>query len=114
METKRSIPYIVLEDLYARDEWGNKKLLAEKDQHIYGNEVGEYIVSRRYHIPKKCVKNTNTLKCDHCDRNDAWNGHMNTRYEDEESNYVTLCQDCWEECDAYWEERWAEYYSNCM
>lgn len=99
MSNKISTPYIVLEDLYARNEWGKKKLLIKKDQHIYGNEVGEYVVSRKYHIPKKCVKKTNTLKCEGwegaCDRNDAWKDHMNTRYEDEESNYATLCPECW-------------------
>ncbi len=32
-----------------------------------------------------------------------------TQYEHEESNYLTACQDCQDEDDAYWEERWAEY-----
>ena len=36
---------------------------------------------------------------------------QNTMYEDDESNYVTCCAECFEEIEAYWQERWDEYYS---
>ena len=32
-----------------------------------------------------------------------------TDYMDDESNWLTACEECHEEDDAYWEERWAEY-----
>jgi hypothetical protein len=37
--------------------------------------------------------------------------HMSTMYENEESNYITVCADCFEEVEEYWQERWDEYYS---
>ena len=36
---------------------------------------------------------------------------QSTQYEDEESNYVTCCAECFEEIEEYWAERWAEYYA---
>ena len=36
---------------------------------------------------------------------------QNTMYEDDESNYVTCCAECFEEIEAYWQERWDEYNS---
>ena len=39
---------------------------------------------------------------------------QNTRYVDEERNYVTLCDDCMKLNHEYWKEMWADYYSNCM
>lgn len=35
--------------------------------------------------------------------------HMNTMYEDEESNYIKVCRDCFKEVQNYWQERWDEY-----
>lgn len=32
-----------------------------------------------------------------------------TQYNDEESNYVTCCIDCFEEIEEYWAERWNDY-----
>lgn len=37
---------------------------------------------------------------------------QNTAYEDEESNYVTVCPTCFEEIEEYWDERWADYNSS--
>ena len=38
---------------------------------------------------------------------------MNTRYEEEKSNWVTCCEDFYvSEIATYWEERWKEYYSS--
>lgn len=36
---------------------------------------------------------------------------MNTQYEDEESNYIKVCKDCFEDVESYWQERWDEYNS---
>lgn len=49
-----------------------------------------------------------------CDSINAKRRRQNTRYVDEERNYVTLCDDCMKLNHEYWEEMWADYYSNCM
>lgn len=42
----------------------------------------------------------------------AFRRRQNTAYNDEESNYATLCWDCQQRADDYWNERWAEYHSD--
>jgi len=37
-----------------------------------------------------------------------------TRYVEEESNFVVCCEKHFKEIQAYWIERWAEYYSDCF
>lgn len=37
---------------------------------------------------------------------------QNTAYVEEEWNFVTACEECFEEIESYWEERWAEYYAD--
>ena len=37
---------------------------------------------------------------------------QNTAYEDDESNFVVACKNCFEEIQEYWAERWAEYHSS--
>lgn len=39
---------------------------------------------------------------------------QNTYYQQEASNWNTLCPKCQEAADAYWKERWDEYYAGCM
>ena len=39
---------------------------------------------------------------------------QNTAYVDDEKNYVICCDKGFEEIEAYWAERWAEYYSSCF
>lgn len=117
-----STPYVLTDDFCVRDEWSRNKVLFNKGDAIYGLEEDEYVVVSMYKdkafIRKCMVIKTNTLECEGwegpCDRNDAWKEHMNTIYEDEERNYATLCPECWKLCSDHWEERWAEYYSNCM
>ena len=36
---------------------------------------------------------------------------QNTAYNDEESNWVHLCDQCFEQNEKYWGEMWSEYYS---
>lgn len=36
---------------------------------------------------------------------------QNTQYEDEDLNFVTTCEDCFEEIQSYWDELWDWYYS---
>lgn len=37
-----------------------------------------------------------------------------TSYHDDTSNWNTLCPECQAAADAYWKERWDEYYAGCM
>lgn len=39
---------------------------------------------------------------------------QNTAYEDEESNYITVCRKCYDEVQALWAEKWEEYWSSCL
>jgi len=39
---------------------------------------------------------------------------MNTAYEDDEANFNTTCEECYELRQEYWAERWQEYYRGCM
>lgn len=55
-----------------------------------------------------------TSSCQACGAPGAERYHQRTQYHDEESNWVTLCGPCREENDAYWDERWAEYYAGCL
>ena len=54
-------------------------------------------------------------KCQHsnCDK-DGERYHQNTKYVNEELNWVTLCPEHREENDKYWSDMWAMYYSECM
>lgn len=36
---------------------------------------------------------------------------QNTQYTQEESNWVTCCEECFAEIEDYWAERWAEYWN---
>jgi hypothetical protein len=55
-------------------------------------------------------------KCPCCGINKPYvlRRRQNTAYEDEESNYVECCEDCFEQIESYWEERWQEYYSQVL
>jgi len=39
---------------------------------------------------------------------------QHTFYVEDELNWVFMCDDCFEENEEYWNERWNEYYSECM
>jgi hypothetical protein len=51
--------------------------------------------------------------CGHCGSQGVYpkRRRMSTAYQDEKSNYIEECDDCFEITEEYWEERWAEYYS---
>ena len=54
------------------------------------------------------------MKCEgfggKCEANDAVRYRMMTQYENEESNFMTLCPACQKESDDHWEEKRKEYY----
>ena len=49
-----------------------------------------------------------------CDSLNATRYRQRTAYVNEELNWVTLCPSCREVNNAYWNERWSEYYTDCM
>jgi hypothetical protein len=49
-----------------------------------------------------------------CDSEEATRRRQDTRYVDDERNFVTLCDRCFEECEKHWAEMWEEYYAGCM
>lgn len=54
------------------------------------------------------------MACQRCNSEEAVRYRQRTQYVDEESNWVTLCDKCREENDAYWDDMWADYYSDCL
>ena len=39
---------------------------------------------------------------------------QSTAYGNDKLNWVVLCDECFGEQEAYWKERWDDYYRNCM
>lgn len=39
---------------------------------------------------------------------------QNTRYVDDERNWVTLCPKCMKDNEEYWQDMWDDYYSDCL
>ncbi len=58
----------------------------------------------------------NKLKCERCRvvNDTVVRYRQRTMYHDDESNYATLCGECSEENDEYWDDMWADYYRGCM
>jgi hypothetical protein len=54
------------------------------------------------------------MKCQFCGKEGAVRRRQGTAYVDDELNWATLCPECQERNDAYWNEMWDEFYRNCM
>jgi len=58
------------------------------------------------------------LKCDgydvRCESMNATRRRQNTAYEEDESNWNTLCEDCQVEVDEHWADMWNEYWSSVL
>jgi len=65
-------------------------------------------------MPTDEEKLTSELCCERCESPHAKRRRQNTRYVDDEMNWVVLCDECMAENDAHWEEMWRWYYENCM
>ena len=55
-------------------------------------------------------------RCPHCQR---WSQtverrRMNTRYVNDEQNWITECDECFEDTESYWADMWDDYYRGCM
>lgn len=46
-----------------------------------------------------------------CENHNAVTQRQNTKYANDESNWVTFCPECAAANAEYWDERWAEFYS---
>jgi len=51
-------------------------------------------------------------KCDKCGfpGGTVRRRRMNTQYHDDESNFCVACEQCFEEIQEEWHEKWQEYY----
>ena len=52
------------------------------------------------------------MKCLKCEQESetVQRRRQSTAYVDEESNWVTVCNDCFEEIEECWKELWEQYY----
>ena len=48
------------------------------------------------------------LICQQCKKRGAERRRQNTAYQNDESNFATLCNECQEQANEYWAERWLE------
>lgn len=66
--------------------------------------------------PNKRTSRITGIRCEgyKCRSKNATKYRQRTFYVDESDNWVTLCPKCRKENDAYWNERWDEYYADCM
>jgi len=51
------------------------------------------------------------VRCQICGKNGAQRRRQNSAYVDDNKNFATLCDDCQEDANEYWQERWNDYYS---
>lgn len=49
-----------------------------------------------------------------CDSMKAGRYAQNTRYVNDELNFMVLCDRCQEESNEYWAEMWSDYWSGCL
>lgn len=56
----------------------------------------------------------NDMKCQGCGKEGAVRKRQKTAYVKDEMNFATLCPECQERNDEYWQESWDEYYAGCM
>ena len=54
------------------------------------------------------------FKCINCGSQNAFRCRQRTLYNDEEENFVNLCEICEKENDEYWQDMWEEYYRNAL
>jgi protein-arginine kinase activator protein McsA len=55
------------------------------------------------------------IRCQHCDC--LWpfqHRRQRTQYVNDESNWVYLCESCTKVNNEYWNDRWADYYSDVL
>ncbi len=55
-------------------------------------------------------------KCPCCERRSKSieSRRRNTRYVDDDLNFITSCDDCFREDDRYWKEQWDDYWSSVL
>ena len=53
-------------------------------------------------------------RCSYCNRltNTVDNRRINTAYEDEESNWMASCKECYEDAQQHYADAWSTYYSS--
>ena len=59
--------------------------------------------------------NSEPLECMMCgSTKDVEHYRQNTKYVDEDLNWVNYCPKCRKINDQYWYDMWSEYYSGCI
>lgn len=51
-------------------------------------------------------------RCDTVSNKDIKRRRLNTKYQDDKSNYMTSCKDCYDEVCEYYEELQRDYYTS--
>lgn len=111
---KDSIYYLFLTLVSSRIIHGLKILFNNKEIVSYKNNSISI-------PPKSCLEEFKDGEpCPVCDSarplkySKGYWGMQNTRYEDENSNWAFLCEECHEDNDEHWREMWSEYYADVM
>lgn len=50
-------------------------------------------------------------RCEHCKEFGAYYGRASSQYAVEKQNWHTLCPDCWQELNEYYDDLWTTYRS---
>ena len=69
-----------------------------------------------YWTPQSVGKVREAVECPGCEqmKTTVERRRRNTAYADDASNFLTVCRECQDEDDAYYAERWADYYAGCL
>ena len=49
-----------------------------------------------------------------CDNKNAFRQRQDTKYVNDEQNWVVLCPKCAKENAQYWRDMWNDYHSGCL
>lgn len=49
-----------------------------------------------------------------CENHNAARQRQDTKYVNDEHNWVTLCPNCAKANAEYWRNMWSDYYSSCL
>lgn len=87
-----------------------KKMSEESKEKMRQAKLGKKRSDETKEKIRQSMLNLSTPSCERCGEHGAERYRQNTQYENDESNFTTLCPGCREENDEYWAERWSEIY----
>ena len=74
----------------------------------------QHITNRARKELEKISENNNICPMCGIEKYDIHYRRMNTAYIEDDSNYITVCKDCFDEVEGIWKERWQEYYAGVL